>query len=57
MYIHGAYQIIRSLFKDEDKFIEMFQNGKGLRWSEHDQDLFEGTARFFKPNYVGYLVS
>jgi SAM-dependent methyltransferase len=27
-----------------------------LRWSEHDQDL-EGTARFFKPNYVGNLVS
>jgi SAM-dependent methyltransferase len=57
MYIHGAYQVIRSLFKDEDKFIEMFQRGKGLRWSEHNHDLFEGTARFFKPNYVGNLVS
>jgi SAM-dependent methyltransferase len=57
VYIHGAYQVIRSLFKDEDKFIEMFQRGKGLRWSEHNHDLFEGTARFFKPNYVGNLVS
>jgi 2-polyprenyl-3-methyl-5-hydroxy-6-metoxy-1,4-benzoquinol methylase len=28
-----------------------------LRWGEHHHDLFEGTARFFKPNYVGNLVS
>ena len=57
VYIHGAYQSIRSFFKDEDKFIEMFKSGKGLRWGEHHHDLFEGTARFFKPNYIGNLVS
>jgi SAM-dependent methyltransferase len=57
VYIHGAYQSIRSFFKDEDKFVEMFKTGKGLRWGEHHHDLFEGTARFFKPNYVGNLVS
>jgi 2-polyprenyl-3-methyl-5-hydroxy-6-metoxy-1,4-benzoquinol methylase len=57
IYIHGAYQAIRSYFKDEDKFVEMFKTGKGLRWGEHHHDLFEGTARFFKPNYIGNLVS
>ena len=57
VYIHGAYQSIKSFFKDEDKFVEMFKSGKGLRWGEHHHDLFEGTARFFKPNYVGNLVS
>ena len=31
VYIHGAYQAIRSYFKDEDKFVEMFKTGKGLR--------------------------
>jgi SAM-dependent methyltransferase len=35
----------------------MFKTGKGLRWGEHHHDLFEGTAKFFKPNYVGNLVS
>jgi SAM-dependent methyltransferase len=55
-YIHGAYQTIKSLFKDEEKFIEMFKTGKGLRWGEHHHDLFEGTARFFKPSYIGNLV-
>ncbi|MGE0242633.1 MAG: class I SAM-dependent methyltransferase [Nitrososphaeraceae archaeon] len=57
VYIQGAYQSIKSFFKDEDKFVEMFKSGKGLRWGEHHHDLFEGTARFFKPNYVGNLVS
>jgi 2-polyprenyl-3-methyl-5-hydroxy-6-metoxy-1,4-benzoquinol methylase len=57
VYIHGAYQSIKSFFKDEDKFVEMFKSGKGMRWGEHHHDLFEGTARFFKPNYVGNLVS
>jgi 2-polyprenyl-3-methyl-5-hydroxy-6-metoxy-1,4-benzoquinol methylase len=57
VYVHGAYQSIKSFFKDEEKFIEVFKTGKGLRWGEHNHDLFEGTARFFKPNYVGNLVS
>jgi 2-polyprenyl-3-methyl-5-hydroxy-6-metoxy-1,4-benzoquinol methylase len=56
VYMHGAYQIIKSIFKDEEKFVELFKTGKGLRWGEHHQDLFEGTAKFFKPNYVGNLV-
>ena len=57
VYIHGAYQAIRSYFKDEDKLVEMFKTGKGLRWGEHHHDLFEGSALFYKPNYVGNLVS
>ncbi|MDX1371849.1 MAG: methyltransferase domain-containing protein, partial [Nitrososphaeraceae archaeon] len=39
------------------KFVEMFKSGKGFRWGEHHHDLFEGTARFFKPSYVGNLVN
>jgi SAM-dependent methyltransferase len=57
VYLLGAYQAIRSYFKDEDKFVEMFKSGKGLKWGEHHHDLFEGTALFYKPNYVGNLVS
>ena len=53
----GAYQILRSIFKDEDKFVEIFKSGKGLHWSEHHHDLFEGVAKFFKPNYMSNLVS
>lgn len=57
VYLLGAYRAIRSYFKDEEKFVEMFKSGKGLRRGEHDHDLFEGSALFYKPNYVGNLVS
>jgi len=55
-FIIGSYQMVRSFFKDEDKFVEIFKTGKGLRWGEHHHDLFEGTAKFFKPNYMSNLV-
>ena len=56
-YLLGGYQILRSIFKDEDKFVKIFQTGEGLRWGEHHHDLFEGTAKFFKPSYMSNLVS
>jgi 2-polyprenyl-3-methyl-5-hydroxy-6-metoxy-1,4-benzoquinol methylase len=56
VFVMGSYQILRSIFKDEEKFVEIFKSGKGLRWGEHHHDLFEGTAKFFKPNYMSNLV-
>jgi SAM-dependent methyltransferase len=28
-----------------------------MDWGEHDRCLFEGTERFFRPNYVGNLIA
>jgi SAM-dependent methyltransferase len=56
-YIAGFYQSLVSLFKDEDKIIEAFKTGKGLGWGDHHHYLFEGTERFFKPNYVANLTT
>ena len=56
-YIAGAYQVLASVFKDEDKIVEAFRTGKGLGWGDHHHYLFEGTERFFKPNYVANLIS
>jgi SAM-dependent methyltransferase len=55
-YLLGGYQILRSIFKDEDKFVKIFQTGEGLRWGDHHHDLFEGTAKFFRPSYMSNLV-
>jgi hypothetical protein len=53
----GSYQILRSVFKDEDKFVEIFKSGKRLSWDEHHHDLFVGQAKFGKPLYMNNLVS
>jgi SAM-dependent methyltransferase len=56
-YIAGFYQSIVSLFKDSEKIIEAFRTGKGLGWGDHHHYLFEGTERFFKPNYTANLIT
>jgi SAM-dependent methyltransferase len=56
-YIAGEYQTIAGLFKDEEKIVNAFRTGKGLGWGDHHHYLFQGTARFFKPNYVANLTT
>jgi ubiquinone/menaquinone biosynthesis C-methylase UbiE len=56
-YIAGGYQILAGLFKDEEKIIQAFRTGKGLGWGDHHHYLFEGTERFFKPNYAANLTT
>jgi SAM-dependent methyltransferase len=56
-YVAGFYQSLVSLFKDDQKIIEAFKTGKGLGWGDHHHYLFEGTERFFKPNYVANLIN
>ncbi|HET6590543.1 MAG TPA: class I SAM-dependent methyltransferase [Candidatus Nitrosocosmicus sp.] len=56
-YVIGFYQSLVSLFKDEEKIIQAFKTGKGLGWGDHHHYLFEGTERFFKPNYVANLIN
>src|SRR2546430_17631735 len=34
-----------------------FRKGGGMRWGEHDPDLFIGTEKFFRPGYSAHLVA
>jgi SAM-dependent methyltransferase len=56
-YLPGAFQLVTSAIKAEPKITEAFRSGGGFGWHEHDRGLFEGTERFFRPNYIGNLVS
>ena len=56
VYLVGAYELIGSLYADEDKITEGFRTGKGMGWHEHDHRLFRGTERFFRPGYRAHLV-
>jgi SAM-dependent methyltransferase len=56
-YILGVYDLVASLFADEDKLREAFRGGDGLGWHQHDHRLFRGTERFFRPGYRGHLVA
>ena len=56
-FVAGGYQIVTALVKAEERIAASFRNGGGMFWGEHDDGLFEGTERFFRPNYVANLVS
>ncbi len=56
-YLPGAFHIISAVIKDEPKLLEAFRTGEGVGWDEHDAALFEGTERFFRPNYAANLIS
>lgn len=56
-FLPGAFQIIGSIMRDEPKITDAFRSGRGIGWHEHDPELFQGTERFFRPNYAANLIS
>lgn len=56
-YIPGAFQLILAATKAVPRLTEAFRTGAGMGWHEHDAELFEGTERFFRPNYMAHLIS
>jgi SAM-dependent methyltransferase len=56
-YILGVYDVIASVHADEDRILAAFRTGEGMGWHEHDDRLFHGTERFFRPGYRAHLVS
>ncbi|MBV9771628.1 MAG: methyltransferase domain-containing protein [Bryobacterales bacterium] len=56
-HLPGAYHMLASGMKDEEKLTEIFRTGKGFGWHEHEKGLFEGCERFFRPSYLANLTS
>jgi len=56
-YVLGIFESIASFYADEEKILESFRTGEGMGWHEHDQRLFSGTERFFRPGYRASLVA
>lgn len=57
LFAPGGLQVAASTIKDADTVAEGIRAGRGVGWHEHHHDLFEGVERFFRPNYIGSLVS
>jgi SAM-dependent methyltransferase len=56
-FVLGAYQLIASVWADEERILDRFRRGEGMGWHEHDERLFAGTERFFRPGYQAHLVA
>jgi SAM-dependent methyltransferase len=51
-----AWQVVASMWSDEEKAIEAFRTGKGVSWGDHDHRLHCGVAAFYRNAYRGSLV-
>ena len=54
--VPGACQVVLGALEATGRVAERFASGEGLGWHEHHHDLFEGTERFFRPQYAAHLV-
>lgn len=54
-FVPGGLEIAMSVARDADRIADASRTGEGLGWHDHDDHLFTGTDRFFRPNHVGKL--
>ena len=55
-FLGGAFEAIASCYADHNAFVDAFRTGAGIGWHEHDERLFSGTVRLFRPGYEAHLV-
>jgi SAM-dependent methyltransferase len=56
VFLGGAFETIASCYTDHDVLAEAFRTGAGIGWHEHDERLFSGVVRLFRPGYAAHLV-
>jgi SAM-dependent methyltransferase len=55
-FMAGAFEVLSTLWLDEEIVRQSFRSGKGVGWHEHSACLFRGTERFFRPGYNANLI-
>jgi SAM-dependent methyltransferase len=56
-YLPGAFELALGSLQAVPRITEAFRSGAGMGWHEHDQGVFCGCEKFFRPGYVANLVS
>ena len=56
-YLPGAFQLALGSLTAVPRIAESFRTGAGMGWHEHDDGVFHGCEKFFRPGYAANLVS
>ncbi len=56
-YLPGAFQLALGSLAAVPRIAESFRSGAGMGWHEHDDGVFHGCEKFFRPGYAANLVS
>jgi SAM-dependent methyltransferase len=56
VFLPHAWQVVASMWADEEKTLNAFRTGEGVSWGEHSDRLFCGVAAFYRNGYRASLV-
>jgi SAM-dependent methyltransferase len=56
-YLPGAFELALGSLAAVPRIAESFRTGAGMGWHEHDERVFHGTEKFFRPGYAANLIS
>jgi SAM-dependent methyltransferase len=56
-YLPGAFELALGSLAAVPRITESFRTGAGMGWHEHEDGVFHGCEKFFRPGYAANLVS
>jgi SAM-dependent methyltransferase len=56
-YLPGAFELALGALAAVPRIAESFRTGAGMGWHEHEDEVFHGCEKFFRPGYAANLVS
>jgi SAM-dependent methyltransferase len=56
-YLPGAFELALGSLAAIPRIADSFRTGAGMGWHEHDDGVFHGCEKFFRPGYAANLVS
>ena len=56
-YLPGAFELALGSLAAVPRITESFRSGAGMGWHEHQEGVFHGCEKFFRPGYAANLVS
>ena len=57
VFLPGAFELALGALKAITEIEHAFRTGAGYGWHEHDEDVFTGCERFFRPGYLMHLLT
>jgi SAM-dependent methyltransferase len=56
-YLPGAFELALGSLAAVPRISDAFRTGAGMGWHEHEDSVFHGCEKFFRPGYTANLVS
>jgi ubiquinone/menaquinone biosynthesis C-methylase UbiE len=57
VFVPGAFQLALGTLQALPRITEAIRTGDGVGWHEHDDEVFAGCERFFRPGYLANLTA